>query len=142
MKRFLSLIVLSLATSPVLALDPLDQGVFALVSNKGTVTNKVARLSLVEGQWHVEDRRSDGTWQDVTCGRDCALRVSTSAEVKEFTKDTYLVDTTLACVHNMAFAFCSDASVTYHMLAFSEGQVIPLSWVRLKTDPLPPADAP
>lgn len=138
MKHLLALFVLMAASNAAWALTVEDQGVFALVDNQGAITTKVARVTFLDGQWHLEDRLPDGSWQDVSCGAGCTLRIATASEIADLVKDTVLSGKPLRCVMNEAFAFCSEAGASYHMLAFSGGQVIPLTWIRLDPDTLEP----
>ncbi|MDR0673166.1 MAG: hypothetical protein LBF93_05825 [Zoogloeaceae bacterium] len=136
---------LLLASGSVFALDKADEGVYALVHKDGHVTKKIARLGQQDGRWRIEDRKPDGSWEDVTCEEGCALIETTPAQVTRFLEGTALQGTTMQCVHNPAFAFCRVERAgrrSYYMLAFSGGAVIPLKWVRLDAETLEPAGAP
>lgn len=145
--RILSLAfaLLLLASGSAFALDRADEGVYALVHKDGHVTKKIARLGQQDGRWRLEDRKPDGSWEDVTCGKACALMETTPEQVTRFLDGTALQGTAMQCLHNQAFAFCRVESAgrrRYYMLAFAGGAVIPLEWVRLDAETLAPAGAP
>ena len=144
--RLQALLFISLlACGNAFALDKTDEGVYALLHRDGHITNKIARLSQPDGRWRLEDRKPDGTWEDVTCEDACALVETTPEQVGQFLRGTALDGLSMECVHDQAFAFCRSGSTdvrSYYMLAFSGGAVIPLKWVRLNPDTLEPAGAP
>ena len=128
------------------ALDKADEGVFALVHQNGQITQKIARLSHSGERWRIEERKPDGTWQDVTCESACVLEETSQEQVVKFLAGTSLEGRKMECVHDQAFAFCRSgedpASRAYHMLAFVNDSVIPLKWVRIDETKLPPVSAP
>ena len=143
--RLFLVILAMFASGRALALDKADEGVYALVHRDGHVTTKIARLSQPDGRWRLEDRKPDGSWEDVTCEEACALEETTPDQVEKFLQGTALDGLSLRCVHDQAFAFCrggGSGTRSYYMLAFSGGQVIPLKWVRLDPNTLEPAGAP
>ena len=146
MRHRLLLALLLLTSGSASALDKSDEGVFALVHKDGRVTQKIARFSQVSGRWHLEDRLPDGKWEDVTCEDACSLQETTPQQVEQFLRGTALEGGTLDCVHDQAFAFCRadtpHGNREYYMLAFSDGMVIPLKWVRLNASTLEPVGAP
>jgi hypothetical protein len=146
MKIIAVLVFILLVSGNALALDKGDEGVFALVHKDGQVTRKIARLSQSDGRWHLEDRKPDGSWEHVTCEDSCALVETLPEQVSQFLRGTSLDGQAMECVHDQAFAFCrsgvaADARA-YHMLAFADGTVIPLKWVRLDASTLEPVGAP
>jgi hypothetical protein len=133
------------ASGSALALDKADEGIYALVHRDGHITQKIARLSQPDGHWRLEDRKPDGSWEDVTCEDACALAVTTPDQVAKFLQGTALDGIAMECVHDQAFAFCRSGNTgvrSYYMLAFSGEAIIPLKWVRLNPDTLEPAGAP
>ncbi|MFC3816464.1 hypothetical protein [Lysobacter sp. GCM10012299] len=144
MSRIGVLAVLLALAGNAFALDKADEGVFALVHNDGHITQKIARLSHSDGRWHLAERNADGVWEDVTCEDACALVDTPPQQVAQFLHGTSLDGQSMECVHDQAFAFCSSragadaGSRTYYMLAFADGKVIPLKWVRLDPATLKP----
>ena len=130
------------------ALDRADEGVYALVHQNGQITQKIARLGHSDGRWRLEDRKTDGSWEDITCEDACALVETSPEQVEQFVRNTPLDGQDMECVHDQAFAFCRSGSGTksngrkYYLLVFSDGKVIPLKWVRLDPATLKPVGAP
>jgi hypothetical protein len=146
MKTIAVLAMLLTAAGNAFALDKADEGVYALVHRDGQITQKIARLSHSDGRWRLEDRKPDGSWEDVTCESACTLEETSQAHVTGFLHATSLDGLAMECVHDQAFAFCrsgtAPASRAYHMLAFVDGRVIPLKWVRVDPNTLGPVGAP
>ena len=94
-----------LASSPVLALDQSDVGVYAIVHVDGHVTNKLFRVLHSSGSWKVEDKKPDGSWEDVTCEAECVLAESSGADVERFLGKAPS-GAHAECVNNTAFAIC------------------------------------
>jgi hypothetical protein len=105
MNRVFCLAALLLMPVAALALDASDVGVYAVVHRDGHVTAKAFRVLQVEGRWQVEDRKPDGTWENVTCEADCVLEDSTAADVERFL-GKLMAGELAGCVHNKSFAFC------------------------------------
>lgn len=146
MKTIAVLAILLAVAGNCSALDKADEGVFALVHQNGQVTKKIARLSHSGERWRIEDRKPDGSWEDVTCESACVLEETSQEQVTKFLAGTPLEGLSMECVHDQAFAFCRSGeepvSRAYHMLAFVNGSVIPLNWVRLDPKTLVPVGAP
>lgn len=142
--QWLFLVISILISGNAFALDKADEGVYALVHRDGHITNKIARLSQPDGRWRLEERKPDGTWEDVTCEDACALVETTPEQVSQFLRGTALEALAMECVHDQAFAFCRSGNTgvrSYYMLAFSGEAVIPLKWVRLNPGTLTAAGA-
>jgi hypothetical protein len=105
MNRLFCLAVLLLMPIAALALDASNAGVYAVVHRDGHVTAKAFRLLIQEGRWQIEDRKPDGTWENVTCEVDCVLGDSTAADVERFL-GKLMAGERAECLHNKSFAFC------------------------------------
>jgi len=105
MTRAFAVLAFLLATPALAALDQSDAGEYAVVHRDGHITEMVFRTALREGKWSLERRMPDGTWDDVTCEKDCVLVDSSAADIERFfgklPKGAYA-----DCIHNKAFAFC------------------------------------
>lgn len=121
---------------PSVALDESAAGLYAIIHRDGNVTQKIFRVRYAGTAWHLEDKKADGTWQDVTCEEDCVLEESTSAEVETFLGPVPK-GTAAECVNNKAFAFCrmSRANRTgesnHILVALVTGKPIPIRLARL-----------
>ena len=142
-----TLLLTAAAADGAPALDRSDEGMYMLVHRNGQlVETHINKLQLDGDQWNFYKRLESGGWESVTCEDACKLKISTADEVAQFTKDTTLVGSQMACVHDSSFAFCRsntpDGGRSYHMLAFVTGQVIPVSFVRIDPQSMKPASAP
>jgi len=106
MIRF-ALAVIALITSPLtaFAFDQRDVGVYAIVHVDGHVTDKLFRVLHPNGGWRVEDKRPDGSWEDVTCEAECILVESSAADVERFLGKAPK-GVRAECIYNNAFAIC------------------------------------
>ncbi|HEY5994228.1 MAG TPA: hypothetical protein VIU46_06450 [Gallionellaceae bacterium] len=102
-----ALIALMGISASAVALDESDVGNYALIHRDGHVTDFISYLSYTGGKWNVEHLMPDGTWQNVTCERDCTLHESKPADLKRFFDADDLKQITPTCVHNASFAFCN-----------------------------------
>ena len=102
----LALVVVAFLMAPAaVALDQSDVGVYAIVHVDGHVTNKLFRVLHPNGGWKVEDKRPDGSWEDVTCEAQCILVESSAADVERFLGKAPK-GARAECIHNSAFAIC------------------------------------
>lgn len=108
-------------------------GTYAIGHKDGGVTSKLFRITWMEDGWHLLDRREDGTWRDVSCSRGCRLKEARPNQVQRYLGHTD--DRPSACIHNAAFAFCSDRSVEmdtqYTLVVLTKGTPIPIQVKRL-----------
>lgn len=105
---------------------------------KNEPTEKVLKLVRGSSNWRVEDKRPDGTWQDVTCEQSCVLSDSSDSDLERFFPGKNLTNMAMACVHNTAFAICRFVvpehpdRPQYAFVAFIEGG---LAHLRLQREP-------
>jgi hypothetical protein len=87
-------------------LDASDVGVYDIVHRDGHLTDM--RFRLVEGpeRWKLEQKKPDGSWDDVTCEEHCLLVDSSYEDVKGFMNGEPPPGMWARCIHNTAFAFC------------------------------------
>ncbi|HEX2650761.1 MAG TPA: hypothetical protein VHN19_12595 [Burkholderiales bacterium] len=140
-QKFLMATLLLLGVSSSLfAIDEQDKGIYLVVNTKGEVTTKSFRVSQRGSEWIVEDRKSDGSWVDVTCESDCMLKVSSESDVRRFFTESALSVITPDCMHNKAFAFCGYSLKTdykfrgYLLVALTQQQPIVLRLARVVPD--------
>ena len=103
----LNLVLLAalLAPIPVFGLDQTDEGIYAIVHVDGHVTDKLFQLTRPNGNWKVEDKKSDGSWEDVSCGANCVMVESSAANVKQFLEKAPN-GMEAECINNSSFAIC------------------------------------
>lgn len=104
------LIAMAFALHPsadALALDIADVGVYQVLNVENRPTERVIRLVGQPTDWRIEDRKSDGSWQDVTCEGGGKLEVSSERDQRRFFQHEDVPAVSMDCVHNNAFAFCS-----------------------------------
>jgi hypothetical protein len=120
------------------ALDLSSVGTYAIVHSDGHVTDRTFRVTHAMGRWRVEDRKSDGTWSDVTCQHDCVLQESNAEHLLRFFGALELNAIQPSCVHNKAFAFCSHTlrskpkQVSHVLVVLVTDKPTPIRLVRLK----------
>jgi hypothetical protein len=91
------------------ALDAADAGTYTVVQRTGGLTDLAFYMSLTEKNWSIEERKPDGSWSAMDCTKECALRVSSPADIARFFPLTALAGIAPSCVHNGALAFCAVA---------------------------------
>jgi hypothetical protein len=122
------------------ALDQSDFGYYNVLDQSGKPTSKTFRLLQEGSLWKVEDKQSDGTWQDVNCQGGCELHVSEESDFKRFFPADDLSRVAMSCVHSVAFALCrySRKAVPgergYVFIALTEKYPVPLKLARIKGD--------
>lgn len=135
MHRYSLLAVYALLSTPCLgeSLPPTAEGAYAIVHKDGGVTSKHFRITRMEDGWHLLDRKEDGTWSDVSCSRGCRLKEARPDQTQRYLG--HADDSSSACIHNAAFAFCSDNSVSmdtqYTLIILTKGPPIPIQLKRL-----------
>lgn len=135
MYRCSFLAVYAILSTPCLGepLPPTAEGTYAIVHKDGGVTSKQFRVTWMEGGWHLLDRKEDGTWSDVSCSRGCRLKEARPDQTQRYLG--HADDRHGACIHNTAFAFCSDRSVgmdtQYTLVVLTKGTPIPVQVKRL-----------
>jgi hypothetical protein len=133
--RIFILITLFLLTAPTYAFDSSNAGQYAMVHRDGYVTNKVLRVVHSNNRWKIEDRKENGTWDDVTCEKGCKLSVSKKTDVEYFMGGKAPKGLSAECINNQAFAFCAISKVgesrkRYLFVALVQQGPIPISLVR------------
>jgi hypothetical protein len=143
MKPFTVVIIASLSIllpMAARALDESDVGYYHVLDQGGKPTSKTFRLLREGSLWKVEDKQSDGTWQDVNCQGGCDFQASEESDFKRFFPADDLSKVTMSCVHSVAFALCrySRKAVPgergYVFIALTEKYPIPLRLARVKGD--------
>lgn len=120
------------------AMDATDVATYRIISVKNEPTQKLFRLSGGPGIWRIEDKRPDGTWEDVTCQGGCKLEESKEQDIKRFFPVDDLSSVKMTCLHNNAFAFCRYSRNSeggkrgYVFVALTEQYPIPLRLEREK----------
>jgi len=99
--------VRQIMTSFCYSFDLTNVGQYAVIHKDRHATNKVFRIMHSDRGWRVEDRKSDGHWEDVTCEEGCILSESKKNDVEYFLGGTSPSDTSSECIHNQEFAICS-----------------------------------
>ncbi len=122
------------------ALNASDVGTYAIVHVDGHVTDKQFRVQRSEMGWTVEERRPDGSWEDVTCTSGCAMVESSQADVERFLGKEKLKNISAECIHDSAFAFCRTTSKVgpgrreYLFVALTEKQPVTLRLSRVSLE--------
>ena len=134
--RIILTILLFLVVKLSYGFDVSNSGYFAIVHKDGHVTKKIFRVSKKNNKWSLEDKKRDGTWQDVTCEQDCILSVSTNQDIERFMGGKPPKGITAECIHNSAFAFCSLSKTgmknrKYLLVALVTKSPIPIKLKRL-----------
>ena len=136
MKKLFAILLFSYISNAA-ALDMQDAGQYTFIHKDGHVTNSVSRLSFANGRWKLEDRKEDGTWDDVTCEKNCLLVDSTQKDVEYFMGGKPPPGLAAECIHNQAFAFCrvtkqgSDIR-KYLFIALTQQRPIPINLKKIK----------
>jgi len=131
-------LVLAALAADASAIDATDVGTYRVISVKNEPTQKLMRLAGSPGAWRIEDKQSDGTWQDVTCEGGCRLQESRDRDFKRFFPADDLSAVKLTCLHNNAFALCRYGRESvpgergYVFVALTELHPIPLRLEREK----------
>ncbi|GAB3252944.1 hypothetical protein [Chitinimonas naiadis] len=89
------------------AFDTADAGTYVVMRRDQTETTMRFHVSTAEGKWKLEQKKEDGSWEDITCEKDCALRESVDTDIQRFFPAKTLQQIDPTCLHNDAFAFCS-----------------------------------
>lgn len=106
MHRYTLAILATLFGSNLHALDSQHAGSYAVIHRDGRLTDMLIHVSQQDGQWRLEQRNVDGSWKDVSCGRNCRLQDSTETDVKTLISAMEREQSHFECIQNMAFAFC------------------------------------
>jgi hypothetical protein len=112
------------------SLDASDVGTYGVIHVDGHLTDM--RFHLIQGQdrWHLEGIRDDGTWGDLTCEKECLLKVSSAREAALFARDVLPAGWEARCLHNNSFAICrmesSNGDRKYVFVALVTGTPTPL----------------
>ena len=80
--RLIQTLVLLSCSFHVQAFDISNTGEYAVVHVDGHLTDKVFRVLQKDGRWAVEDKKAEGSWEDVTCEDECKLVVSSPQQVE------------------------------------------------------------
>ncbi|WP_298924155.1 hypothetical protein [uncultured Ramlibacter sp.] len=83
----------------------LDAGTYTVLVKDGAPT-AAYRLSSAGNQWVVEGRIGAEPWRNISCGAGCEYRVSTHAEAESYLPVAERQNLTIACIQNIAQAFC------------------------------------
>jgi hypothetical protein len=104
---------------------PGDEFTFAIEKKGGGATQDfVSRLRENRGEWIVEQRMDDGTWQDVTCKEKCRLAVSSEPQIADLRRRARIGVNSFRCLQDVAFAVCKTqtrSGVEYFMVGGLEG---------------------
>jgi hypothetical protein len=140
-RNFLVLsLAFSLLPTQAMALEATDAGSYAVIHRDGHVTDFVFRVVRTANTWNVEQRKPDGSWQNVTCERDCILRASSWTDIERFFPANLLAEMKPSCMHNTAFAFCNYSLVKqpgkggHIFIALVTPSPIPLKLKKLPND--------
>lgn len=139
MTRYILFCLLSLIAQSALALDISDTGTYAVVHKDGHITNFIFFVSSRNGVWNIEQKDQSGSWKNVTCHRDCQLRISTPQHFQRFFPAQVLEKIEPSCIHNSAFAFCGYSiknrpdNKKYVLIALVTGQPTPVHIKKIAT---------
>jgi len=118
-------------------LDGSDAGIYGVLHRDGHLIDKKLRLVRGAERWQLENLRTDGSWEDVTCEKNCQLVESTNADIQRFMNSEMRPGMRARCIHNIAFAFCrvteqDSEERRYMLIGLITVQPIPVKLERLK----------
>lgn len=140
--KYLITLFLLLITSFSYAFAPSNAGQYAVIHTDGHVTDTVFRILQKENRWRLENKKSDGTWEDVICEYGCELDESKKEDINNYLKNTISAGVFAECINNNAFAFCSlekrdSKEKNYLLISLLQNQPsAPVRLSRLKDDKL------
>lgn len=91
------------------ALDAHDAGEYVLLNQNQVPTNSQMRFYQRDGQWMMDAKRGNENWQAVCRGTgQCQLQIAPAQKVREWQMllPRALQTMPMACINNVAFAFC------------------------------------
>lgn len=134
MRHYLPLLLGLLLLPAAQAFDVADVGTYAVLHKDKTESKIRFHVSQpAEGQWKLEQKKDDGSWEDISCEKDCALQEAVEADLPKFFPARTLAQIVPSCLYNDAFAFCSyrlrdkpDEEKRYLMVALVTGTPTPI----------------
>ena len=133
--RYFAILIMCFTAAVSFAFETSNAGMYAVVHKDGYVTNFHFSVSQQSGTWNIQQRLNNGQWKNVTCERDCILKVSSESEIENFIPQDIRARQKYECIHNSAFAFCAYSPVDdmtrrgYALIALVTKKPIP---IRLK----------
>ncbi|MDP1983350.1 MAG: hypothetical protein Q8K23_12440 [Sulfuritalea sp.] len=108
MKNFFFLLGLTFFSLSATAGDLSDQdaGTFVVLNQQRAPTDMFYRLSKASGKWIMEGKKSGASWANISCDSGCEYRVSSESEIQSFFPPDWRANSQIACIQNMAQAFC------------------------------------
>ena len=107
--KFLSLffaIALSVFSATAAELSEQDAGTFIILDQKGAPTEMSYRLSVNNGKWAAEGKKSGSTWANISCDTGCEYRASSESEIQSYFPADWRANSQISCIQNIAQAFC------------------------------------
>jgi hypothetical protein len=110
MIRSMSVFAVVLACWSKLALaqpvSDLDAGTYAVLGKNGAPSAAAYRFSTAGGKWVAEGKIGGEPWRNISCDAGCEYRVSSASEAESYLPATARQNFTIACIQNIAQAFC------------------------------------
>lgn len=131
----LFLLIAALSAMPMAfagGLSGSDAGVYEYLGKDRAPTGVLYRLSYSDGKWAASGKLPGKEWKDISCDTGCEYRDSTKKEIKSYFPPDWLAEVDIACIHNIAQAFCrfspgkDPGRVGHVVIALVTGKPIPI----------------
>ena len=115
-----------------------DAGTYVLLGRNHQPTELFYRLTGSAGKWLMEGKEPGGKWQKISCDKGCEYRSTTRDEVMSYFPANWVANTDIACIQNIAQAFCrytpkeGGKTAGYVVIALVTGRPMPLFIQRVK----------
>jgi hypothetical protein len=103
---FFFAIALSFCSAMAAELSEQDAGTFVILDQKGAPTDTAYRLSVNNGKWTAEGKKSGSTWTNISCDTGCEYRATSESEIQSYFPSDWRANSKISCIQNMAQAFC------------------------------------
>lgn len=90
----------------------LDAGTYTVLGKNGAPSTAAYRFTMPAGKWVAEGKIGEEPWKNISCDAGCEYRVSSAAEAESYLPATARQNFKIACIQNMAQAFCRYTSNT------------------------------
>lgn len=87
-------------------LSDLDAGTYEWLNQNQAPTGVLYRLSRSGGKWVGSGKLPGKGWEDISCDPGCEYRDSAAKEIQTYFPSNWLVSMDIACIQNVAQAFC------------------------------------
>jgi hypothetical protein len=83
-----------------------DIGTYVILGRNNEPIDMFYRLSKSGDQWVMEGKKPGKPWENISCDKGCDYSKATSAEIISYFPDTFMSKSDIACIKNIAQAFC------------------------------------